>query len=286
MTETPSGTVYAATVAEDGSVAAGGGFGVIPAAGSCPVGVVTALAWHGETLVAGGTGGIARWVVGVDAVDGMGGGWEAAHRQGGDSTIAALVAGGPARRTLFAATLGDGMLRSTDGGRRWRLAGFGLTTPKITELACAADGTVYAGGADGVHVSRAEGRAWSPCPGTEGAAVAALACLPGGRVVAALENGGTLRSEPDGSAWLPAGRIPRGASALAVLDDGALLLGTTASGLRWSRDGGGTFEPLPAGPSSTAVHCLATGHGALWAGTDDGLLTSPGPGLPWRPHGG
>ncbi|UIX31992.1 WD40/YVTN/BNR-like repeat-containing protein [Streptomyces sp. GQFP] len=172
--------------------------------------------------------------------------------------------------TLLAATLGDGVVRSTDGGRTWKRSGFGLASPEVSCLLPAADGTVLAGTAQGVHRARAGGRAWQPCPGSEDAPVAAVTQLPGSEALLAIaEDGRTLRSTDGGATWATAHGAPKGATALLPVD-GGLLLATAEDGLHHSCDEGTRWHPLPL---TSTVHCLATAARAVYAGTDAGVVT-------------
>ncbi|MBA4865656.1 hypothetical protein H1V43_30815 [Streptomyces sp. PSKA54] len=185
--------------------------------------------------------------------------------------------------TLFAATLEDGVLRSTDGGRTWVRSGYGLPGPEVMSLVTAADGAVFAGTPDGVFRARAGGRAWQVCPGTEGAPVASMVLLPqDGTVVAATEDGTVLRSADDGVTWATAD-APKNPTALAPSPGGGLVLATAGEGVHHSPDAGATWLRDSPDPAVRTVHCLAATDRAVHAGTSDGVAVSPGPGLPWRP---
>jgi hypothetical protein len=183
--------------------------------------------------------------------------------------------------TLLAATLGDGVVRSTDGGGFWKRSGFGLASPEVSCLWVAADGTPFAGTAAGVHRARAGGRAWQPCPGSQDAPVAAITQLPDGEgLLAVTEDGRTLRCAAGGEHWTSRDGAPRGATALLAVDSG-LLLATAGRGVYHSPDAGATWIPAPPHPAVRTVHCLAATPRALYAGTDGGVAVSRGAGLPW-----
>jgi hypothetical protein len=80
--------------------------------------------------------------------------------------------------TLLAGTAGAGVLRSSDGGRRWQLSNFGLEEFTILALAAAGDWrrrqVVFAGTTDGVYRSSGGGRAWKSV-GLKGLTVQCLA---------------------------------------------------------------------------------------------------------------
>ncbi|OAH12334.1 WD40/YVTN/BNR-like repeat-containing protein [Streptomyces jeddahensis] len=193
------------------------------------------------------------------------------------STFAALP-----DRTLLAGTLGDGVVRSSDGGRSWQRSGFGLASHEVNCLFVTADGAVLAGTAKGLHRARAGGRAWQLCPGSDGAPVAALTHLPDGKgLVAVTEDGCLLRSRDGGTHWTRSGDVPEGATALLAMH-GGLVLATEGEGVHHSRDAGATWAPTPPHRALRTVHCLAVTTQAVHVGTDRGVAVSSGPGLPWQ----
>ena len=112
--------------------------------------------------------------------------------------------------TLLAGTNGAGLLRSTDGGRRWLLSNFGLQNFTILALATATDWTrrevVFAGTLAGVYRSSGGGRAWKQA-GLEGKVIQALAASPhfarNGLVLAGSDGDGIYRSADGGQSWQP-----------------------------------------------------------------------------------
>ena len=241
----------------------------VPAACVRPLTCVAALCVVEGWLVAGGAEGLARHRLG-DPADA----WTAAQVQGGVAPVSALVALDD--DVVVAATLGDGVLRSTDRGRTFVPASFGLTDTEVSALLVIPGGGVLAGTPTGVFLSTNLGRAWRGCPGV-GAPVAAFttASTVSGDVVlvAGLETGETLGSVDGGRTWSPLGALPAPVTTLATTADGTLLAGTVARGLWRSADRGASWRPA-GGPADTgSVHCLAGDADALFAGTDDGLLT-------------
>jgi hypothetical protein len=162
--------------------------------------------------------------------------------------------------TLLAGTAGAGVLRSSDGGRRWRLSNFGLEEFTILALETAGDWmrrqVVFAGTADGVYRSSGGGRAWKAV-GLEGLSVQCLAAarMPPLRTSAASEAG----EMPDASgAW-------------------TILAGTESDGLYRALDGGFAWEPcgleLGAGAGINALLCVHSTDCEVWlAGTDEGAI--------------
>jgi hypothetical protein len=213
--------------------------------------------------------------------------------------------------TLLAGTSGAGVLRSTDGGRRWRLSNFGLQEFSILALATAGDWSrrqvVFAGTADGVYRSSGGGRAWKPV-GLKGFAVQALATgrrpppetqadqnrntMPDASgawaILAGTEDRGLHRSLDGGHTWEPCGQEigdESGINALLCLEsDGAevWLAGTDGGSIWRSTDNGETWKPVCEldGP----VLSLAESHESILAGTSEhGLWASTDRGVTWQP---
>lgn len=212
--------------------------------------------------------------------------------------------------TLLAGTAGAGVLRSTDGGRRWQLSNFGLREFTILALATAGDWSrrqvVFVGAADGVYRSSGGGRAWKSA-GLEGLVVQALAAgqrpppetsgEPGEiamldasgawMILAGTEANGLFRTLDSGSTWAPcAPEIGDSAGINALLchspSDGEIWLAGTDEGHIWrSTDSGETWRLVCSvgGP----VLSLAEGRDTLLAGTSErGLWASNDLGLTWR----
>src|SRR5262245_45771824 len=104
--------------------------GWTPPAPGLPVAPVTALAHSGGTLLAGGSGGIAR------SADG-GRSWSPCAVPGGPVTVTAIALSPtfPDNGAALAATLEAGVLRSTDGGQSWQTSGFGLPSREVAAVA-------------------------------------------------------------------------------------------------------------------------------------------------------
>ncbi|MFC7329062.1 F510_1955 family glycosylhydrolase [Marinactinospora rubrisoli] len=95
---------------------------------------------------------------------------------------------------------------------------------------------------------------------------------------------GRLRATEDGRTWedLAGGVEP---FALAVSDDGATLLATTAQGLRRSSDGGTAFTPVPDAPALALVAWVA-GTGTVYGvAVDGGVHRSTDAGADWTRTG-
>jgi photosystem II stability/assembly factor-like uncharacterized protein len=237
-----------------------------------PLTAVAALTTADGTLIAGGAEGIARRIETPDGAQ-----WEPAEVQSGGSPIVAFA--GFDETALVAATLGDGVLRSTDGGRTWVTSNFGLDDLDVSAVACGPeDGPFLAGTAGGVFHSR-DGQGWRMAKGTEGRAIAALTYTQAGSAIAVTEDGAVLRSADAGLTWAAAGNVPGTATSVAEALD-RLLVGTVDAGI-WSSadDGDSWIVDLADAP---AIYCLAGDTSRVFAGSATGLHFRTGAGATWQ----
>jgi photosystem II stability/assembly factor-like uncharacterized protein len=235
---------------------------------------IASIAKVGNWLFAGGAGGIAR---SGDA----GASWQAVTMQGDVGAVTAIAASPNFEHdsTLLAATLNNGVSRTTDGGQLWTSANFGLASFELTALIWLYDDVVLAAAVDGIYRSPNAGRAWRLCTGTEGAPIAALAVLPNGSVLGAVEFGGLLRSDDDGVTWAHFGNLPPDVqiTTIVVVKD-RIVIGTFANGILCSTDGGTSWISSADG---TVLSMIAVGD-TLYAGTDQGVLVSSDSGENWH----
>lgn len=224
-----------------------------------PFSQVSTLKGAGKLIFVGAaTGNIAYTLDGGDT-------WSRAWIDQVQSPIAclALSPSYPKDHVLMAGTLGEGILRTTDGGRHWQVENFGLHRFNIFALVSAAveesfrqlryiKDYVFAGTDDGVYVSPNGGRAWKIAgEQTAGMVILTLAVSShfeeDGIVYAGAETGELFRSRNKGGSWerLDLGGISPGAiNSLVCLDDGTLLVGTSQAGILRSKDGGLSWEQL------------------------------------------
>lgn len=195
--------------------------------------------------------------------------------------------------TVLAGTNGAGVLRSTDGGRRWFLSNFGLQDFTILALAVAPDWSrreiVFAGTLAGVYRSSGGGRAWKQT-GLGNMAVQALAVsrqfTKNDLVLAGTEQG-LYRSVDGGKSWQPVKSGPPAGTALNALltyhqtGDEQWWAGTDDGALWQSVDDGQTWRRIVS--ADKPVLALAASPEGMLAGlSDDGLLISTDDGRTWR----
>jgi len=249
------------------------GDGWSPSSLSLPLRSVTALACAAGSLLAGGHGGIAR------SRDG-GRTWRRCSVPDDAGTVTALELSPRYEQdgTALAATLANGVLRTTDFGQSWQTANFGLQSPEVLAMSWHTAETVIAATSDGLFRSPNAGRAWRALPATVGMGFSALATTAGGEVLAAPETGSPLRSSQDLSRWLPLDGVPDDVwcSAMLALGAGMTLLATAEHGLLLSHDG-----CVWSAVSPRTVLSL-TGDGLrVYAGTDAGVMRSDDGGETW-----
>jgi hypothetical protein len=169
---------------------------------------------------------------------------------------------------VYAGTCCHGLWISADGGATWRNAG--IDTGHIASLHARA-GTVFAGTLNGYFRSADSGESWvrmqiaeSAAPGTTVADSALGGFAAAGRTLYAGTRRGLYRSRDAGFHWertaFPGGWI----TALAA-DTGGLFA-SDGLGLFRSADEGATWRRVDSGLESTAISCLATNGGELFAG--------------------
>lgn len=205
--------------------------------------------------------------------------------QGGwmDHTRAPVVAIAPApgadqNGLLLAATAGDGILRSTDGGRAWTLCNYGLRDFTILCVAWApappvgrwpARTIAFCGSERALYRSPAAGLGWSHVA-EYASAVQTIAVSPGfhddGIVLAGTEEDGLWRSDDDGRTFTLIDGPPHRIDALIAIAAG--WLAATPEGI-WSAPANALAWTAVA--DSSPALCLAKTDDGVVAGGEDGI---------------
>jgi signal transduction histidine kinase/ligand-binding sensor domain-containing protein len=189
-----------------------------------------------------------------------------------------------ARVNSLAQDKGGGVWAGTANGLtlfqagRWH--GFGkadgVPDPDISAVLVAPSGHVWvASGSRGLIVRDPGAGRFKPVPGTQGQRIQAL--INDGRtggVLAGLGTGELLSVEPDGvrRKWAADAGLPAAAvTALAIVPNGDLLIGTQGGLFRLGRSGRAIPVPLDPAPRGAWVRSLALDDGAVWVGLNDGL---------------
>jgi photosystem II stability/assembly factor-like uncharacterized protein len=172
---------------------------------------------------------------------------------------------------------GTAVFKTTDGGRKWRPAGAGITSSSVALLRSATAGTVYAAcGKEGLFRTTDGGKSWSAVRPGEIQDLAVDPSQPGRVYVATKE--GLFRSTDAGATWSRTSQGLEGdeVEAVAVARDGQAFAGTFHGVFR-STDGGTTWKVMNDGLACTDVRALAIAGGSptrLYAGLAGGSVVS------------
>jgi hypothetical protein len=182
----------------------------------------------------------------------------------------------------FAATLEDGVLRTTDEGARWSSWNFGLLDLETLALSVspnfAEDENVLVATGTGVFRSINGGRAWRELlyagegPQAEEALPPTGVAFTRDALVVSTESKGLFFSRDDGEKWGRLTAFRSGATNfLTTTPDGASLLLATPNTIAISADSGATWERI-AKPPDNVISMALLPDGALLCGTqEDGL---------------
>jgi photosystem II stability/assembly factor-like uncharacterized protein len=194
--------------------------------------------------------------------------------------------------TLLAGSADAGVLRSSDGGRRWTLVNVGLRDYTILALAVTPSWlereVVFAATGDGVYRSPNGGRAWKPANrGIEGLLIQSLAISPtfsdDAMLVAGSEDGQLFKSCDQGQTWAliatRADSVP--INGICWLSTGGwLVVGLGDGHILRSDDQGRTWATVAL---EAPLLALTQDGDRLYAGlVDQGLVYSDDAGATWQ----
>jgi photosystem II stability/assembly factor-like uncharacterized protein len=195
---------------------------------------------------------------------------------------------------MLAGTGGTGIQRSTDGGRNWDPASFGLQNFTILALGTVPEWgrreVVFAGTTSGLYRSPNGGRAWKKLD--IGDWVFQALAAAGSLVLAGTEGHGVFRSNDGGKRWEAEemGNEPPAINALWIQPGSGqqvtCLAGTGDGRILRSEDGGKHWNSVTDGPAP--IICMGQAGKRLYAGlldkgvlvSDDGLSWASEPSLP------
>jgi len=185
--------------------------------------------------------------------------------------------------------------KSLDAGATWHPVHSGMIDDSdvfTLTVDSARPDRVFATACTGIYASSDAGRHWNKVRGIPSSSRRTRSLALGTRRPDAVYAGTTegLWATLDGGAWRRLTRPDLIVNAVAVLEDGALLLGTEGAGVLRSDDGGTSFADSNRGFSAQFVTRLvrhpeglvAALHGSRY---HPGVLWAPGPEGPWRPWG-
>jgi hypothetical protein len=210
-------------------------------------------------------------------------------------------------RTLYAGTLGSGVMRSTNGGLTWGAVDFWQGPVAVTAVAVAIDGAndmvVLAGTASGgIFRSSNGGRTFSASNfGLSDLAILAIATSPSfadDELAFAVTNTGLHRSTNGGRAWrvvdrgLDSEAIQAVAFSPAFGDDGVVLAATEDLGIFRSTDRGVSWKDASNGLENRSINALWFSPAyafdrTIFAGTaGNGVYRSTDGAASWHPANG
>lgn len=182
----------------------------------------------------------------------------------------------------FAATLENGVLRTTDEGQRWHSWNFGLLDLETLAVAVspdfAQDELVYVATGTGIFRSINGGRAWRELafagegPAAEEALPPTGVAMTRQALLVSSESKGVYYSNDRGDTWFKRNAFRGGqTNTLTASQDGTKLLLATPSVIGVSEDSGATWQRI-AKPPDDVIAVAIDDDGTVLCGTqDDGL---------------
>jgi photosystem II stability/assembly factor-like uncharacterized protein len=177
--------------------------------------------------------------------------------------ITALVVDPATPTTLYAASNGTGVFKSSDGGRSWIEVNSGLTNSDVLALVIDphSPATLYAGTLDGVFKTTDGGENWSTAStGLTRLYVQALAIDPltPSILYAGIENGGVFKTSNGGESWIAVNEGIREpfCTALAINPEGVIVYAGCGDGIYQSTDGGESWRETSNGLTTYFVAVL------------------------------
>ena len=200
--------------------------------------------------------------------------------------------------TLFLASNGDGIYKSTDQGASWARVNAGLgsadvrlvvSSPRTPDLAFAAGGTA------GLFRTTDGGSTWGAVTAFGDVSVRSIAFSPepDGPVMLGDAEGVVHRSDDGGETWLSsrldgAGPVRAIAVSPTFESDGTFFVGTDQDGIFRTTDAGSSFTPVNIGIDDLAISSVVVSErfdsdSAMWASTQDsGVFSSVDGGTTWE----
>jgi photosystem II stability/assembly factor-like uncharacterized protein len=221
---------------------------------------------HG-TVYVGANGGLLKGSA-------QGSSWSAA--QGVSALVSSITIASPS--VIYAATRGQGVLRSSDGGATFQPVNSGLTATDFVSIARDPSGNLYAGasGIAGVFKTDSTASNWSPMnTGLPQSGVDSLVADSSGSVYASVA-GGVYKTTDGGAHWNPANSgLSVSGPFLAMDSGGAIYALAEGSHLFKSTDGAASWSSVNSGvPVGVVTNVLAvdSSGNTIYAGTEQGVL--------------
>lgn len=186
---------------------------------------------------------------------------------------------------MFAAPLLNGVLRSSDNGKRWTTLDSGLADISANGIISLGKRALFIATSDGIYHSSNDGFTWQKWfGGFHSSVYYNFLLLSNGTLFAGGQFDGVIRSTDHGRTWTQAGMKTQSVHCMAVAPDGVLFAGTESEGVYRSTDHGKTWVPSNTGIAHLYVASLATDTlGTVYAGTVDScIFRSTDGGVTWK----
>ncbi len=193
--------------------------------------------------------------------------------------------------TIYVATLGGGVFKSTTGGIGWTAINAGLTSTYLQSLAIdpVNPSTVFATAIGGVFRSSNGGLSWTALTnGVTDDSFVPIAIDPQQRniIYAGTKSGSIFKTIDGGTSWIKVATLTGLVWTLAIdpTNHATVYAGTVFGGVFKSTDFGLTWAPINSGITNLNVRSIAVDRrdaGIVYAGTDGGLFKTVDAGAHW-----
>jgi photosystem II stability/assembly factor-like uncharacterized protein len=203
------------------------------------------------------------------------------------------IAVNPRNEKIIFVGTGNGLFRSSDGGKTWNSLHDGLRDENIRALVISpsSPNMIYAGTSKGIFLSEDDGNHWTDwfeeSSGLSSMDIRDLAIHPeNSELLYAATSGGLFASQDEGDTWEPTGNLSQENQDVRFIRFSSkarsLYIGT-AGGIFKSVDGGKHWDKKweDALPSPLSLISLDTDPEFIYAGVAEGLLKSYNRGITW-----
>lgn len=189
---------------------------------------------------------------------------------------------------LFAATRGQGVFVSTDGGENWNQKINGLTDLTIQSVAVNHSDEAFVGTNSGMFKSVDKGESWTELEtGLNISYATNITMCSNGYIFATTSFEGIIRSTDNGNSWIGVNNGISGGHAMSIYEDlaGQMLAGTSFGAIYFSNTYGEGWTQSSVGlPNTTTAPVLSlieSSDEVYFAGTGSGVYRSTDYGLNW-----
>src|ERR1700723_2836018 len=187
--------------------------------------------------------------------------------------IEASIAIDDATRTVYIASLGGGILKSTDGGQTFAAANQGLGSMVVASLAMAQNNPnlIYAGTGAGIYKTVNGGATWS-ATGSDLLPLSLIIDPTNPNILYAGFNGDLQKTTDGGDTWVSSANGIDNPLVFSLAIDpnntSVLYAGTAGTGAFKSVDGGTTWNPLNVDTTVWSLYVDPTNSNVIYAGSN------------------